>query len=490
MTSFQPSSTSPSSGQLPRIIRSSPPLRHLQQPPSTEFVQKPQRYTKGVWVEKKNFNPNSNQNTNQNVISEQVNVGGEEKEYFEDASKNFFTETDKETGLRLVHFLNCDNNSSLETKQNRGVIFDSKNNVVCRSFSFTDQYLVSETTKLNQIFSSSFNNWRFYDSHEGTMVRLFFYNGKPHLSTHKKLDAFESSWGSKDTFGEMFINFLRDNYPPNPVSPVGQVLSDEQILENFSHGLDQNSVYLFLVCHTNENRMVCKREDKQMCYHVGTFTRNDKGIFDVKENVKVYLFNDFKQQHHLTHEFASAHEGSEFPTPQEHKFKNLSEMTSYVSKVDPFSIQGILARNGDIGVKIVNETYNSYYQVRDNVASLKFRYLQLRSRSDMCSKLKELYPERVADFNRYEKELTDLTLIIYNAYFSRYINKKRVFVPQYQFFVMGECHSWHLQDKKNNKISIDKVRDVINSKDAPFLINLLRSLHLSGQKQNQNQQRS
>ena len=54
--------------------------------------------------------------------------------------------------------------------------------------------------------------YHIYDAYEGCLLRLFNFNNKWFLSTHKKINAFRSKWSSKDSFGLMFQNALQYEY--------------------------------------------------------------------------------------------------------------------------------------------------------------------------------------------------------------------------------------------------------------------------------------
>jgi hypothetical protein len=61
---------------------------------------------------------------------------------------------------------------------------------------------LSDKSGETYVLDASKTNFRY--SFEGTVIRMFYHNGKVYLSTNRKLDCSKSKWGSKKTFYEMF----------------------------------------------------------------------------------------------------------------------------------------------------------------------------------------------------------------------------------------------------------------------------------------------
>lgn len=117
---------------------------------------------------------------------------------------------DRTNELILKHFKECDNTSSTQIKNLRGVIESIDGKIVCKTFPYTDEY--SENDISASLTPKPGYNRRFFASEEGCVLRLYFHNNRWHLSTHKKLDAFTSHWGSKTSYGSMFLEALLWEY--------------------------------------------------------------------------------------------------------------------------------------------------------------------------------------------------------------------------------------------------------------------------------------
>jgi len=180
-------------------------------------------------------------------------------------------------------------------------------------------------------------------------------------------------------------------------------------------------------------------------FHVGTF---DKGQLDLEDSI-------------------------ELPKPAKFKFESMDELLEHVASMDAFSSQGIILVNQERQLKITIPLYKRLYALRDNEPSIKFQYLKIRM--DGYGKLRDfskLYAEHQETFDLYENTLYDIALGVYSAYVKRFIHKKFIQIPPGEYFIMKKCHAWHLQDRKNNVISFNRVMEEINLLE-PYKLNRL-----------------
>lgn len=360
----------------------------------------------------------------------------------------YLVDSDKENDLDMFCYLKCDNNSPDIIKNSRGIVFN-KDNVVMSAFPYTYEYTNTEESLLS-VFADM-NDWSVYPAYEGTLLRMFYFNNKWYLSTHKKLDAFKSKWSSKDSFGELFIKSLHTE-EQNNVFLKNCLPKGDDIFERFKSILDKNNQYMFLIRSNNENRIVCKNPEMQRMYHVGTFTKDGLSFSD---NINI-------------------------SKPDKLNITNVNELIQCVSKSNINFIQGIIAFNikKNIHVKIYNNTYYDYFKVRGNEQSIRFRYLQVRLNKDYTNKLVSLYPNYKNEFVLYEQYIKEISKNIYTAYVNRFIKKLYVVVPKEEYVVMKECHSWHLANRDVNKISLDKVFYKLNSQPATKLNKMIKNFKL------------
>ena len=81
-------------------------------------------------------------------------------------------------------------------------------------------------------------------------------------------------------------------------------------------------------------------------------------------------------------------------------------------------------------------------------------------------------------FDEYENNIFDIGRNIYKSYVDRFIKKQYVTVPREEFTVIRECHSWHLDDRTNNRISLDKIINVLNQQSPTHLNHMIKRFNL------------
>lgn len=366
--------------------------------------------------------------------------------------------TDSCGKLRLYHYVYCDRDSDDSLKNCRGVVRDEEK-IVCKTFGYTEEYLVSERSLIESKLHS-FPQCKFYDGEEGANLRLYFYGGKWYLSTHRKFNANSSRWGSSKSksFGEMFLDGLEWQVSNSDLGEKVKYESRDSLFDAYTATLDQNKTYCFLVRNTPENRIVCEGSEHPQIFFVGSFERSTHFLIEGND--------------------------SGVPMPEQHQFGNLDELLDYVENLDYKKKTSIIVyMPNQQQFKIINSRYNKYFKVRGNEPSIRFRYLQIRMDRDMVALLYNLYPEEIQNFENYENSLDKVSKVIEAAYVKRYIPprdgrpKEFVSLPQPQFLIMQACHNWHVSDRTSNKVSIDKIHEVIDNQSAESLNKLIKSFH-------------
>jgi len=349
---------------------------------------------------------------------------------------------DTDEQLELFCYHSCSNTDSNTLKNCRGLIFH-KDQLVVQSFPYTEEFNVTtDYENIKTTLSPVFDKCSFYNSYEGTLLRLFYFEDRWYLTTHKKLNAFKSKWSCRDSFGTLFLDALTfDLYKNKELSDNFD--KDESIFKTFCSFLDHDKQYMFLVCNNKENRIVCDAVSEPTLYHVGTFI---DGIVNTEYDIGI-------------------------TRPTKLSFTSVDDMCQYVKKVNYKKYQGVILFGPENKqYKVIHPEYQKYYNVRGNEASVRFRYLQVRNDSVLVKQLKELYPDHTNEFLDTEKNINSIISNIYTAYVNRFIKKQYTTVTKDEFNVVRECHSWHLSDKTNNKISIQKVTEVFNQQ-SPVNIN-------------------
>jgi len=356
------------------------------------------------------------------------------------------TDFDEDTGLELYCYTHCSNSDSAFLKESRGLVYHG-DNLIMKSFPYTDEY--GHTQPELEIILTDFPNWVFYKSYEGALLRLFYFSGKWFLTTHRKLNAFKSRWSGQESFGTLFKNALEHEYAINQ-GFKDSLKEGETMLEKFYSSLDTQKQYMFLIRNTKENRIVCDppNDTDSKLFSVGYF-KSGEFFMDTCNSLKM---------------------------PERININNFSEFTDYFNnEVDTKTFQGLVClHNGNFKLKVVHSDYQKNFQLRGNEPSIKYRYLQIRMDKELVNSFYNLYPDMVCIFEDYEKSIFEIAKIIYRAYIQRFIKKNFVTVPKEEFTVISECHGWHMLNREQNRISIEKVIAVLNRQPPNNLNHMIR----------------
>lgn len=367
-------------------------------------------------------------------------------------------DTDNTTGLELFCYVKCSNYDSTLLKRCRGVAFKGEK-LVFEGFPYTVEYKLNDVDNITRVF----NNCRVFESHEGTLLRVFNYDGKWYTTTHRKLDVYRSRWGCRDSFGKIFENALL--HEVNRSDKLNFPKDSDNIVEDFYNTLDPDYQYMILLRNSKDNRIVCNEplSEEPYLYHVGTFDL--KGKLTLDDDISL-------------------------PHAKEYKLHDVKELTNVVNNMNPYRVQGLIlfSTTSNNQYKVYNREYLNLFKLRGNEPSIKFRYLQLRTNLQSSNELKKLYPNFSTHFDDYEECLYNIASGIYKAYVERFIQKQHRLVSPREYVIIKQCHGWHLDNKKTNKVSLDKVRDVMDLQQPQLLNQLIKDykLFLKSQEQQEN----
>ena len=185
-----------------------------------------------------------------------------------------------------------------------------------KSFPYTEEYTSNQILDIPEL-QTDFANCKFYDSYEGTLLRLFYWKDKWFLSTHRKLNAFKTKWATIQSFGILFCDALRHEIKNNlEFSKLfsNYDMNESDIFEIFKNSLNKNNKYMFLLKNQYNNIIVCDSPSDSYIYHIGTFI---DGKLDMKDNI------------HLDH-----------LSPL--YFSNIQEIKTYIDNIDIKKTQGVI----------------------------------------------------------------------------------------------------------------------------------------------------
>lgn len=333
----------------------------------------------------------------------------------------------------------------------KGVVFEN-NNKVMDAFPRVNELVLSESNPVGDLTDEMVEKSSFYDHHEGALIRVFYADDGWKVSTQKKLDAFSSRWSGNMSFGELWSQAIKREMESKP-DIFGQF--DNHLLVFFKT-LDQEKKYLFIIRHNEDNRIVCKAPENPTVYHVGTYIKN---VIHPDDDVNI-------------------------AKPVSYKFPTVDALRAHVLSLDSTRVSGCLAAVKGAMVnnrpilqkwyKLQNEEYARLEKVRGNEPSLRFRYLQTRLDSDIVDDLFLLFPSHAHLFDECEDAIYAIAKYIHKAYMDRFIRRQFVTLDREFFTIMRLCHDWHKEDRQNNKVDLDKVIDVLNTRYDHVLNKMIR----------------
>ena len=329
-----------------------------------------------------------------NIITEMSSTNNEIMEYINN-NENIIkiTDNDNLSNLKIFSYEKRDDlfNDILPINLECRGIITSDGTIIMKNLPYTYEY-TDRDIDIKEKLEYVLKDCRFFDSHEGCLIRVFYFNSKWFMSTNRKLDASKSRWSSDKSFGKYFVEGLKK------ISTYKDDTNDDDILEKFYSTLNIEKKYVFLLKNSEENRIVCKNPvEEPSINHIGTYFNDVFLLDDVCNNI----------QH-----------------PKEYKFGDVETLINHVKNIDIFNNQGIICfgSNG-YQYKILNSIYLDYFKVRNNEPNIMLRYLEIRTDKILCSSFFTLYSNIYYKFENIEKIIYEICLKILNCYVNRFIKK-------------------------------------------------------------------
>lgn len=327
----------------------------------------------------------------------------------------------------------------------RGYITDIKNRkkLICPSLGSTDEFTVEDKENCFAFMEKYTDEWQWFYAIEGTMVRLFYFENQWYLSTHKKLSAFQSRWSCRLSFGEIFIEYLREIYPHS-----------DNIYTDFLKTLDCKKIYYFILRSNIHNRIICD-------------------ISSIECGKKIVFFAYRNENHNLILNDEKCSLLSELQKPT--KLKNISKenLFNFVeNEINPIIHQGIIGfhQEKNLNVKIVNLKYKTLSKIRGNNPNIRLRYLEIRGNENNKSIFTQLYPNFQKVFNNYEHIISKIATFIHFSFMERYIRGKYITLPKEEYIVLRKCFEYSQQ---NGKITYDDVLQILNFENPLYIYKMI-----------------
>jgi hypothetical protein len=288
-------------------------------------------------------------------------------------------------------------------------------------------------------------------SYEGCLIRLFYYKDRWFISTHRRLDAFNSYWAEPTSFGKQFEDSLHLEATLN--STFCELVGDnpDTVLSNFLSCLDKSCGYLFLLRPIGHNRIVCQPDFVNLgsVIYIATIYNKTSMCYD----------DPF---------FAT------FPRSERLHFNTLADLRAFVSESNPMQIQGVLCTtpSGE-QIKVLSPMYEKLFEIRGNERDIVFRYASLETESSRLM-LRSMYPECATAFYRYDQFVQNLALRVYNLYVEIFIQHRYVPVSSAMYVLLRRLHDFYLQDREKNRMTRANAASIISAQPVILIYNVFR----------------
>jgi hypothetical protein len=305
----------------------------------------------------------------------------------------------------------------------RGTIFEGEK-LIYRGFPYTEEVIDVEKIKQYEL-----QKFRCCWSYEGTLLKFFYHEVKGwYATTHRKLDAFKSKWVSKKTFGELFEEALT-NYNLN--------------YTEFLNGLDKTKRYHVMLISNADTRIVVRPElQNELLYLVLVTDNTDVPVWPACWNFKI-------------------------PVSKPVEINSPEHIVELAENINPFEKQGLIFFNDDFTkqYRVLNSRYRDYSNVRNNIANLKYCYVEARRNKDTKAKFLEMYPEVEEMTKFYEERIKVIAQELYQVYKQRYIQQQMVKTSHERHDILKTIHSYYLETRA--PVKLDDVERIINNFNRP-----------------------
>lgn len=248
----------------------------------------------------------------------------------------------------------------------------------------------------------------FFPSYEVTLIRVFLHGGVWHLTTTRKLDAFDSYWGSAKSFGAYFQETVEQ------ISGIP--------LDAFLQSLKQDQVYFFLLPTHDEQRIGVARTPRAPKLFLGGIEKGGEALYGDKlpsdeRNIWEYL--------------------------QPLKFDSEAALRQYIADRraarEDVETTGVIHCAATGFTRVLAADYLELYRLRNNEPNVQARYISLLcAREDGPARaFKKQHPL----LRFVEKDLARLVDKMYKIYLERYIRKNYYKVHPVAHFLLKKCHA-------------------------------------------------
>lgn len=226
-------------------------------------------------------------------------------------------------------------------REARGIILDKRDwSVVCRGFDKFGNYGEGYTSKVN------FAKARIQEKIDGSIIKLYYYDGQWNIATNGMIDAFECELhdvalfddDTPQTFGDLFMEAIRENC----------YLELARAFAGNTTELNTNKTYIFEVI-SPYNKVVISYPQTDI-YHIGT--RDNISGEESVEDIGV-------------------------PHPQEYTFNSIEDVVTNAKNL-PYDVEGYVVVDSNWNrCKVKGAMYLSLHHLKGESVPTEKRFLSL-----------------------------------------------------------------------------------------------------------------
>jgi len=346
--------------------------------------------------------------------------------------KNYFSDLNK--------FKNEPLNCKINSKNNLFMINYGKNIELSSDLSKLNGIIVEKDTekiiyygldKMNKKINDFFNNneeFEVYELVDGPKIGLYYYNDKWNKCTNKKINASESIWHG----------------------PNFEILSEKCFKNLNLELLNKEYCYTFVIQNPE-----CINYIKYNHFGLKLIS-----VRDLNPNSEAYLKE-------ITHDI-------NINIPNKLEFTK-EEIKNNIESEEIKQMSGYIIKTSTKIFRLESKNYLECVSIKGNQRNLKFRYLEIRNDFVKKNKFLIYFPELINMANNIEYQIRNTAGNILDNYFKRYIKK----IPNYEInprykSIIYIIHGMYIKDKE--KISFEKVLDLINNSDTKRIMYLVNTV--------------
>lgn len=322
----------------------------------------------------------------------------------------------------------------------KGIIYSHDHTLVVPNFSVPKEFVLPDHRKLLQE-QLSFPT-RAFESVEGTLLRVFYFDGAWQVTTPSRLDAFASTWASSVSFGAQFNECIQY------ITGVS--------LDVFLCSLQTDRKYFFLLPTMGINRLGrVPAPDEGPCFFLVAV--EDAHGFHYGDSLPRDETNAWSYLEAFT-----------FPTLDalEEMVQARSAVSLYFTEVD--------ARFGRDMVHVwrcVSRAYADRCALRNNEVNVLLRDLELHQEPVRRRAFRDMYPE-VSFVALVDEPLRHVIRFLHQSYLARFIHREHTLLAKPMYQVLKKCHQRYLDTRERTTPSA--IQAIVMAQPPKTILTLLK----------------